>query len=131
MSLITWKDEYSVGIEQIDEEHKAFIDMVNKAYSMADKLGEHKAFEQLADDMRCYAWTHFATEDKLMVKYDYPEAENHMSQHARFFEVAREAESKIQESPKATIQFLADWLTTHIMSMDKDLGIFLIGKDVN
>lgn len=128
MALITWKDEYSVGIEQIDEEHKAFIGMINKAYDMADNFDDQKVFAQLADDMRCYAWVHFATEEGLMIEHTYPNSQEHKAQHAEFFEMAKNAESTLLIRPTQTIKYLADWLKNHILITDKEFGEFLMSK---
>ena len=35
MTLLRWKDEYSVGIDAVDHEHKELIDLINQLYDSA------------------------------------------------------------------------------------------------
>jgi len=32
MALLRWKDEYGVGIEAVDYEHKELIDLINRLH---------------------------------------------------------------------------------------------------
>ncbi len=75
MSILTWKKEYSVGVRIIDNEHKQLIAMINKAYKSVENMEEEKIMVELVEEMRKYAMTHFATEEKLMELYNYPGAD--------------------------------------------------------
>ena len=37
--MIEWDDKYSVGISRIDDEHKQFIDIINKAIATKERGG--------------------------------------------------------------------------------------------
>ncbi len=32
-TLISWSDEFSVGIQEIDEQHKCLVELINKLYT--------------------------------------------------------------------------------------------------
>ena len=36
MQLLQWKDEYSVGIDAVDYEHKELIDLINRLHEELD-----------------------------------------------------------------------------------------------
>lgn len=39
MTLLRWKDEYSVGIEAVDHEHRQLIDLINRLHEQLDAAG--------------------------------------------------------------------------------------------
>lgn len=126
MPIIKWADIYTVGIEQIDEEHKTLIDMINRAFdSNKDKA---ETIAQLTEDMKEYAIMHFATENKFMADYGFPEEASHAAMHADFLSHS-DGENPLE--PIQLIKFLADWLNSHILESDKALGEFLQSKGVS
>ena len=48
MAIIEWKDEYSVGIQSIDQQHKIWVGLINKLHD-AMKKGEGKKAEAAWD----------------------------------------------------------------------------------
>lgn len=80
---IVWNDGMSVGIPEIDEEHKRFCSLVNKFNrAIVDRLdlSEIKNRLQLILDD---AEQHFAHEQRLFTKWNYPDADNHADMHAK------------------------------------------------
>lgn len=73
----------SVGIPEIDEDHKRFILLVgdlNRAIADRMELGEIKRRLQLIfDDVV----QHFAHEEKLFAQWQYPDTQTHASKHAQ------------------------------------------------
>ncbi len=135
MSILKWKNEYSVGVEIIDSEHRQLIEMINKAFDSVENMEEDEVLSELVEEMRRYAMTHFATEEKLMREYGYPEAEEHKKQHNDFMITAASSDNmlsndNIELEPIKIFKFLADWLRKHILGTDKKLGAFLNEKGV-
>ncbi|MGL1863888.1 MAG: bacteriohemerythrin [Pseudodesulfovibrio sp.] len=135
MPLLLWDHNYSVGIERIDDEHKTFFDMINKAYDSQEDKRNSEIANTLVADMRQYAMFHFETEENLMALYDYPDEQKHLNLHYEFTRriVRTEAMAATGEEPinlDRTIKFLADWLKEHILVADVQLGQFLKDKDV-
>lgn len=125
MPIIRWDNEYSVGIERIDEEHKTLIHMINRAFDSTSETDE--TIRQLVRDMQEYAVNHFETEDAFMADYGFPEANTHLESHDEFRQYAN-ADGK--HDPIKLIQYLAKWLNSHIIDEDKALGRFLQSKGV-
>lgn len=128
MPLIQWEDRLSVGVEQIDNDHKLIIRMINKAYD-SSKV-DHETLQELINDMRTYALNHFATETSLMKKYGYPETDRHLRQHKDF--VMRAVVTSSLDATKdwsldavKVFQYLSDWVDNHILVEDKKLGRYL------
>ena len=80
-SFITWKDEYSVGLDSIDQQHKKLINLINQLTTAVDySTGEEFEREALAELVE-YTKTHFSYEEGLMEDNGYPDFEAHRAQH--------------------------------------------------
>ncbi|MCW8962845.1 MAG: bacteriohemerythrin, partial [Gammaproteobacteria bacterium] len=76
-----WKDEYSVGIDSIDQQHRKLLNLINQLQT-AVNYSTGESFEQEAlDELVDYTKTHFSYEEGLLEKYEYPGYEPHKAQH--------------------------------------------------
>ena len=133
-SFIEWKDEYSVGIDSIDQQHRKLINMINQLTTAVDySTGEEFEREALADVVD-YTKTHFTYEEGLLKDNDYPDFEAHQAQHremiAEVEAVLTEYETDHDKAMQHACNFLKDWLVHHINGTDKQYSSFLIGKGV-
>ena len=71
MSLIEWRDEFSVGVPAIDHEHQEMIQLINRLGEMSDG-GENydKVIDALAE-IYAQISAHFALEEKIMREAHY------------------------------------------------------------
>ena len=127
-----WKDEYSVGIAMIDEDHRKLVKLINKfqtaVFYHTGRRYEEEALNELVD----YTKTHFAREEHLMRKHHYPEFEPHKKQHEEMIEevekfIARHRQEG-HKSLAAVANFLRDWLINHINGTDKKYSAHLRSK---
>lgn len=117
-----WKDEYSIGIEEIDNQHKTLLghfSTVSEAISTRKSWAETH-FEIIA--LKEFAHFHFRFEDMLMRLFDCPQREQHVELHDRFLrEIADFEHSSLQKnSEQEVVQFFSDWLIHHIQGDDRD-----------
>jgi hemerythrin len=129
---VQWKDDYSVGIESIDMQHKKLLSLINRLQT-AVYYSTGEAFEQEAlDELVDYTKTHFDYEEGLMEQHGYPDFEPHRLQHqqmiARVEKVLAEFQQDRDTAMKNAADFLRDWLINHINGTDKQYSSFLIGK---
>ncbi len=123
MAIITWGPQYALDVKFVDEEHQKLVGYLNQLYD-AMRAGQSK--EQLGPillGLVDYAKTHFADEEKYMQEFHYPEFLQHKQQHKMFMEKV-DAFKKEFEAGSASISidllnFLKDWLVTHIQGTDK------------
>jgi hemerythrin len=122
--MIEWDDKkYSVGVSKIDSEHKKFIDTINKAI-LVDQNSNNPEAEvvEVLNEMKEYAETHFATEETYMVKFNYPDYENHRKEHQAFIIETMAFFDKITNSNRQLIseilEHLKSWLVNHIQDTD-------------
>ena len=80
---LTWKDDMSVGIPEIDEDHKQFIVLINDLNrSMTEGMRPEEIKNKLQlvlDD----ADRHFGHEEKLFREWRYPDADAHAKIHTQ------------------------------------------------
>ena len=131
---VEWKDEYSVGIDSIDRQHKKLLNLINQLqtavdYSTGDEF-EREALDELVD----YTKTHFTYEEGLMKDNDYPDFEPHKAQHEEMVAHVKETLSEYEKDQDTAMnnaaKFLRKWLINHINGTDKQYSKFLIDKGV-
>ena len=77
MPLVNWTDKLSLGITEIDNQHKKWIAIINdlndamRAGKSTEVLGE--VFKRLID----YTEYHFKAEETYFEKFGYPEKTSH------------------------------------------------------
>lgn len=132
MSLITWTDQFSVGINQIDEEHKKLVQLINGLHDHMLAGDAKEIMGKVLDRVIQYTAMHFATEEKLMRQYNYPGAVAHFAEHKKLVTTAVDLQKKFNSGTHTitmeTMSFLRDWLQHHIRESDKVLGKFLATK---
>jgi hemerythrin len=134
MAFFEWKNDYSVGIAKIDDQHKALVGFLNELYD-AMKAGKGKdALDTVMINLVEYTKTHFTTEESLMKLYKYPDYEAHKQKHdkmaGRVLELKQQFDSGQLSNPLQITTFLKEWLSKHIMGTDKAYGPFLNAKGV-
>lgn len=107
----------------------------NMLFALIDELADNDNCNHVIQQLKLYADHHFCLEEAYMVKLHYPGYEAHIKAHNRFREelIQLEAEfSKAGMTPavRQTISsFLTEWLTRHILSIDKDFEEFVLQSD--
>jgi len=134
MIFFPWKEEYSVGIASIDQQHKALVGIINELYDgMVDTRGE-VTLRQVFEELIAYCSLHFEAEEELFELHGYAGAVAHRVEHEeltrRVLEYGRLLDAEGWVSPLAVAAFLKDWLSGHILHIDKGYSAFLVGKGV-
>jgi hemerythrin len=131
-----WHDKYCIGIDEIDKQHKTFLEMLNKAYdsyssiskAIIDESNKLAVYTDILK-LREYAFNHFFTEEKYMIKYKYPKFFDHKREHDNFVRSVFELEEKLfgagDMTPSALIDLIIDWYKTHVTHVDREFGVYL------
>ena len=122
MDFITWKDEYSVGYEVIDNQHKKLIILINDLYSAFMNKSEPVSTDRLIRELTEYAEKHFQEEERLFKQHNYIETEAHIKEHNLFISKTTELFEQFKNNPKMLsirmTGFLQKWLINHILESD-------------
>ena len=136
--MINWKEEYRIGIKLIDEQHKKLFEIGSRAYEVALGVGEYDYYDDLIeilDELKEYAHYHFNCEEDLMNLHGYYGLEDHKTEHMFFIKKIRRIEKKDLESSQGEtimqlIQFIADWITSHIHIRDREYASYFKKKNL-
>lgn len=130
--FISWSDELSVGLQEIDEQHKILINLINRLFNEAIL---HKAdktiISAILEELVQYTIVHFAVEESLFRIFDYPDAETHQVHHDKLKQEVSSFQKKFAGGAVIDIElmnFLRKWLTHHIMMDDKKYTPFFLEK---
>lgn len=132
--LVIWSDELSVGIEEIDSQHKVLVDLLNELHRAI--VGHHgsEAAHRILAELLEYTRIHFAVEESLMRILGYPDYEEHKHHHELLLNEVRMLSRKLAEGKKSVnfelLHFLKMWLTRHIMEEDQQYTPFFLSKGV-
>lgn len=120
---IVWSNDYSLGISIIDEQHKNFVAVIDELYESIQNVSGKPNLEKIFDKLVEYHNLHFATEEKYFDEFNYEGATEHKFHHEEFTKKIDEYQKKVREGSYDIgfdlIDYLEDWLVTHLSTMDK------------
>ncbi len=121
--LIEWNKELSVNIEEIDEQHKILLDIINELFNA---LQQGKARFMLANTLNRltdYTLFHFQKEEEYFIQHNYILADEHKAQHLFFIEALDKLKQRFAQGDIIVsfeiMTMLKEWLQNHIKQSDK------------
>lgn len=122
METINWKNEFSVGVKEMDEQHKKLLGMINRLIEEQHTLTDPKTIADLLTKMTDYAQVHFRAEEFLMAEYGYEQKSVQEKQHQGFIDKTISFYSATDLGPNvlsvALLDYLGTWLVEHILQED-------------
>ncbi|MFH1217328.1 MAG: bacteriohemerythrin [Pseudomonadota bacterium] len=127
--FIVFTSEYSVGVANIDEQHKKIMAYINDVHGAVKKDSSLDQIKKILGEMAKFVVDHFANEEKYFDKFSYPDAKKHKAIHEKLLSQVSEVITKINTGEEVNLievlTFLKNWLQTHILIEDKQYGPFL------
>lgn len=126
-----WHERYSIGVEDIDREHRKLFNVMNKLFSYGGATDEKSrwAYQEGIKFFKGHAMKHFAEEEVYMASIGYEGYETHRRLHDIFRKkTLPEIEKELMAtrySPEAVEHFLgvcAGWLIGHTMTEDRAIA---------
>ncbi|MFP7753531.1 bacteriohemerythrin [Thermodesulfobacteriota bacterium B35] len=114
-----WKPEYSVGVEEIDAQHRYLFELWLMLDSIRDQEENRRSRRQVILSLLDYVDLHFSTEEGYY--RDHPRYAEHRALHRAFVDRIRAFEQEMEEDRlnlQAMADFLRDWLIDHIVNTD-------------
>lgn len=120
---LEWEEKYSVGVLEIDNQHKKLFEVINEIMDVIGGHFEQEKVNQLINKLLEYKKFHFATEKKYFKEFNYEGAAEHVLEHQKFGEKLASLQEKYKDDlvnfSFALIEFLEDWLINHLMNEDQ------------
>jgi len=131
-----WQNEWSLGIEIIDRQHRQLAEMLNKivelSFNNGGQSGSEQRSNQLHDQLNIFyekVREHFNDEEDLMLKANYPghteHAHDHLMLRVELKHYIRHIEEELDHIDIGTLNSLKTWFVSHIISSDKEFADFL------
>lgn len=136
--MITWSDNYIMGIEQFDEEHKQLFKLADQILEKVKERGDDEKIRKFVIRegviyIHNYFLRHAAQEEEYMRKIGYDRYELHKMLHDDFLKIQLVKYKKIAENDTCTEKDVYDfigngigWLLQHIATED----MAIVGKGV-
>jgi len=131
MPVIEWIDEFNIGIECIDSQHRQLVSMINNLYEVIrSNKDRHPAIKKSLDALIDYINVHFSLEQNFMDRICYPKRFEHVEIH-KWISIQVVSLCDSYEKDKNSLlaeelfEFLSDWFVKHIKSEDLLIKSFL------
>lgn len=119
--MLHWEESYSVGVKELDDQHKKLIHIINELDQVED---ERDAKVRILNALVEYTKEHFATEELYFRQFGFEKTDEHIEEH---LELIAEVEDLVYqfavgESLDAVKLkgFLTTWLVDHIQGADQE-----------
>jgi hemerythrin-like metal-binding protein len=130
MNLMAWSAHFVTGIDAVDAQHKALVDMINAtAPHLASGGAEsQRAVGPLLDKLVNYAASHFQYEENMMrvAQLEPAYQQQHAKIHQAFVDDVMQMRAQYEQGELKggtdLLSFLISWLTFHILSEDKHMA---------
>jgi hemerythrin len=130
-----WKNSYSVGVKELDLQHQTLLKLINEL----DQFLENR--QEASSKARCYAALnalvkyaelHFSAEEGYLSKYAYPKYDLQKKEHEDFIDTVFSMNARFEKDGAYTlneiVNYLRDWYSLHILSLDQKYKQFLAEK---
>ena len=129
---LTWDCSLDIGIDSIDNQHKELFNYLDQLLASIEEGKSNDEVIKTLDFLEEYVVKHFNEEEEIQNKTNYPLLDIQRAQHEDFKRDLKEFRRVFETHGASTVlalniqKNLSNWLTNHIMNLDKDLGDFLI-----
>ncbi|MHB8124933.1 MAG: bacteriohemerythrin [Desulfitobacteriaceae bacterium] len=125
--MLQWKEEYSIGVELIDEQHKHLFKIGNKIYDLLENYFYKDKYDKIVgiiNELSEYTRYHFKTEEDYMLQIKYPQYFKQKVEHDDFIQKIEEIDlGDLDENQDKYIRdiltFVFNWILEHILKKDK------------
>jgi len=132
MTILTWSDDFSIGVEEFDEQHKVLINLINALDDAMKQQAEAEILINIMQKLETSTKLHFGLEESLMRVLQYPGYEKHKQEHRQLIHQLTDIKSQfdIKEQPPnyRLIYFLKNWFLDHTLEADQRFGTDVLQK---
>lgn len=130
MALIDWKPEFSVGLDDVDQEHQELIALINELYESLKREGVTKDHTtEVLGEIHAKIAAHFALEEYIMQQARYARFAAHKADHDQLLgdivDIMERFEADAYFNYEDVLsEHLRGWFTVHFRTHDARLHGF-------
>ena len=125
MALIEWRDEFSVGVPDVDLEHRQLIGLINRLHAALAKENAQVSVLDFLAEINAHIAAHFALEEKIMREHGYDQYAEHKQDHEHLLDEIRDIMDDYEEGALFSDAELSDrlerWFSEHFRTRDARL----------
>lgn len=117
-----WESKYHLQIQQMDDEHRTLVKLMNEIYEMNSQKKDFNAIFSKIQELGRWTVLHFKNEEAYFSKIPYSNIETHKAIHKELLAKLDQHVKTIQTNksiPDTFLMFLKVWLSAHILRIDK------------
>jgi len=116
-----WSKAIETGHNNVDEQHVKLFTFLKELKEASGKFNNNLIVNHIIGQLKQYALEHFAYEEELMETFEYDEINRHKLIHKEFVKKVCKIEEDVQftNQYENLVDFIYDWLISHINSIDK------------
>ncbi len=132
MTLLEWREEYRIGVAEVDHEHQQLIALINELHRAIAGGASDAAVSDFLGELHAQIAAHFALEEKVMHARHYSAYPEHKQDHEQLLEQIRdimddfEREHRYDSSSLGAV--LSAWFGGHFRTHDARLHAALGGS---
>ncbi|WP_324170515.1 hemerythrin domain-containing protein [Sulfurimonas sp.] len=135
-AMFTWKNDYKLNIEMIDEEHQGLFKIALKALKFKNDSDLKVHIRQIIIDLNNYMKKHFDHEEDFMKSIEYPGLEEHKILHQNIINqinglIVNIASMTLLEFEKELLTYIDIWLINHIIFEDKKIMCYYENRQIS
>ena len=125
MSHLQWRDEFSVGIAEVDHEHRELIELINELQQDLQAGSDTQKIVRSLGEIYAQIAAHFALEEKMMRTNRYPAYAEHKEDHETLLDDLRDIMDGVEDDgnlDEAQLNVdLNRWFSDHFRTHDAKL----------
>lgn len=129
MKLIEWRDDFSIGLPEVDHEHRQLIESINALYGDLDSGADAEQVAGVLGDIHADIAAHFALEEKNMASLGYDGLAAHKADHERLIDDLLDIIDDVHAAgfcdADTLSQRLSAWFGEHFRTQDARLHAWL------
>lgn len=130
MPILSWTSAYTVYVDELDQDHRDIFSAFNTLWQAAADRAARKALQEALAVAYVTMDEHFKREEAILWRSGYPNSQKHADEHQKLLEKLNRIRTKVchSQSPEVelkTIEFIGEWLSSHILESDKKYARFL------
>jgi len=134
LMLFEWKDEWSIGVQRMDHQHKKIFELANIFIQAMELHEDMKTVAGTLEALIDFFYYHYHEEEELMRAYHYPEYESHKRAHKGILDrIGAFEEHFMQADFMVTEELIEEYkslVMDHISDHDMAFGKYLNEKGI-
>jgi len=127
-----WKDEYAIGIPELDNQHKTLIEILTDFELAFAGRAHWNTVHPLVVRARAFVRFHFAVEESLMQIVNYPSFIAHRAEHQYVLQRFAELEQRVlrKDMKHEVLPRITVWLFDHIIDSDRPFARYALDRGI-